>query len=99
MASPAQSVLRSKVQASGWNRTRGGCGVTLGAGDLVLRERELPVSGAVQRMRRRWGMPSPFGLSRWGRSVLGRDLQVVVGIAKMRGIPQVPGGSWISSDY
>lgn len=30
------------------DRTRGGCGVTLGADDLVLRERELPVSGVVR---------------------------------------------------
>lgn len=88
--------VRAAIEESSFwmNRTRGGCGVTLGAGDLVLRETESCQCPGwyngwnCRRETEMEGKPSPFWLTRWGRSVLARDLQEVVEMARMEVSPR-----------
>lgn len=73
--------VRGAIEGSSFwmNRTRGGCGVTLGAGDFVLREGSCQCPGwykvKILLKEEAMGYPSPFWPSRWGRSVPARDLQ------------------------
>lgn len=53
MASPALVGVAIEGSSFWINRTRGGCGVTLGAGDLVLRQRSCGCPGVVQERKSR----------------------------------------------